>query len=181
MRIREATSDDAHGLARVHVDTWRATYAGIVPAEHLARLSYERGEQQWRERSLATGQPDRFTFVAEDAAGQVAGFSSGGAERSGDAAYRGEVYALYVLPAQQRQGLGRALLQASARRLLEHGFASLLIWVLAENPARGFYERLGGQRLREQAIEIGGADLREVAYGWPDVRSLLDKGGAPQS
>ena len=42
MHIREATLDDVPGIARVHVDTWRTTYPGIVPAEHLAGLSYER-------------------------------------------------------------------------------------------------------------------------------------------
>ncbi|NMC07300.1 MAG: hypothetical protein GYA24_18950 [Candidatus Lokiarchaeota archaeon] len=29
MQIRPATPDDAPGVAKVHVDTWRATYARI--------------------------------------------------------------------------------------------------------------------------------------------------------
>jgi hypothetical protein len=39
--IREAAPADAPGIARVHVDTWRTTYQGIVPDQFLARLSYE--------------------------------------------------------------------------------------------------------------------------------------------
>jgi GNAT superfamily N-acetyltransferase len=175
MLIREATVDDAAGIARVHVDTWRATYAGIVPAEHLAALSAEAGAQRWRS-NLAAAEPGRFTYVADDA-GQVVGFASGGPERSGDPEYRGEVYALYVLPAWQRRGVGRQLLGACGRRLLAQGVVSLLIWVLADNPSRDFYARLGGLPLREQEIEIGGACLREVAYGWPDVRSLAGAHG----
>ena len=42
--IRPATLEDAPAIARVHVDTWRTTYAGIVPDEHLAKLSYERSQ-----------------------------------------------------------------------------------------------------------------------------------------
>ncbi len=172
MVIREATVDDAAGIARVHVDTWRATYAGIVPAEHLAALSAEAGAQRWRS-NLAAAQPGRFTYVADDG-GQVVGFASGGPERSGDPEHQGEVYALYVLPGWQRRGVGRELLRACARHLLAQGVASLLIWVLAENPSRGFYAHLGGQPLGEQEIEIGGARLREVAYGWSDLSTLAE-------
>jgi hypothetical protein len=48
---------------------------------------------------------------------------------------------------------------------------SMLVWVLAENYARGFYERLGGALVGEQEITLGGVALREVAYGWPDTPS----------
>jgi ribosomal protein S18 acetylase RimI-like enzyme len=83
----------------------------------------------------------------------------------------GALYALYVLPSRQRQGCGRRLVQAVARRLVASGMRSVLVWVLAANiPARRFYEALGGAVVREQPIEIGGATLTEVAYGWPDGR-----------
>ena len=45
MLIREASPTDAAAIARVHVDSWRTTYAGIVPADYLANLSYTRREQ----------------------------------------------------------------------------------------------------------------------------------------
>jgi hypothetical protein len=48
--------------------------------------------------------------------------------------------------------------------------------VLKNNPACGFYECLGGQFLREKQIKIGGADLLEVAYGWADIRHVVDAG-----
>ena len=47
MRIREASPTDATAIARVHVDSWRTTYAGIVPADYLANLSYVQREQFW--------------------------------------------------------------------------------------------------------------------------------------
>ncbi|HOG45164.1 MAG TPA: GNAT family N-acetyltransferase [Anaerolineae bacterium] len=172
MLVREATLDDTPGIARVHVDTWRAAYAGIIPAAHLAGLSYEAREQRWRD-NLTNAAPGRFTLVAEEA-GEVVGFSGGGPERGADAEYRGEVYAVYVRPGRQRRGIGRQMVQACARRLLVQRLGSVLIWVLADNkPARGFYERLGGRPVREQTVEIGGAWLREVGYGWPDARALL--------
>ena len=41
-------------------------------------------------------------------------------------------------------------------------------WVLAENSARRFYERLGGEPAGESMVTIAGARLREVAYVWRD-------------
>jgi hypothetical protein len=43
----------------------------------------------------------------------------------------------------------------------------------ANSPARAFYEALGGIAVRRQPIDIGGATLTEVAYGWPDLAPLL--------
>src|SRR5574341_178751 len=170
--IREARPEDAPAIARVHVDSWRSTYQGIVPDEHLAALSYERREQGWRE---ALSNPDNpsFVYVAEDEAGQVVGFASGGPGREGHPDYRGELYAIYLFAQSQRQGLGRRLTQAIARQLLNAGISSMLVWVLAENSSRAFYEALGGQYLSEKKITIGEKELVEVAYGWQDVRVLM--------
>jgi hypothetical protein len=50
---------------------------------------------------------------------------------------------------------------------------ALLLWVLAENPARRFYERLGGQPVSTKTVTIGGVPLTEVAYGWLDARTII--------
>lgn|GEM_PF-5890417 len=39
--MREASLKDVPMIARVHVDTWRTTYHGIMPEEYLAQLSKE--------------------------------------------------------------------------------------------------------------------------------------------
>jgi len=41
MIIRKAKLDDATGIAKVHVDSWRTTYKGIIPDDFLNNLSYE--------------------------------------------------------------------------------------------------------------------------------------------
>jgi GNAT superfamily N-acetyltransferase len=171
MRIREATADDIPGIARVHVDTWRTAYPGIIPAGHLAQLSYERSEARWRDH-LAALDSRRFAYVAEEA-GRIIGLTSGGPERDGLSGYDGELYGLYVLAEYQRHGVGRALLQAVAQRLAAGGFKAMVIWVLKDNiKARAFYEALGGVLVEEKAITIGGAELIDVAYGWPDIQVI---------
>ena len=41
MQIRRAKLDDAPGIAKVHVESWRTTYKGIIPNDFLNNLSYE--------------------------------------------------------------------------------------------------------------------------------------------
>ena len=45
VHIRVANVPDAAAIAKVHVDSWRTTYTGIVPDEYLAQLSYEQQGQ----------------------------------------------------------------------------------------------------------------------------------------
>lgn len=177
MTVREATLDDIPAIARVQVDTWRTTYRGIVPDSFLDGLTYESRERQWT-AALGAGSRTRLV-VGEDDAGRVVGFAASGPELGGDPDYKGELYAIYIDAGAQGRGLGRRLVRAVARRLADEGMTSLLLWVLAGNPSRGFYERLGGREVRAKPIAIGGATLEEVAYGWADTGVLLREHGDP--
>lgn len=177
MHIRAAQPDDIAGIARVHVDAWRAAYREILPASFLEALSYEAREQRWR-GWWAQADPQRWLLVVEDDADRIVGFATGGSERDGTPGYDGEVYAIYLAPEHHRRGIGRHLMAACARRLADQGFGAGLVWVLEENrSARAFYEALGGQLMGSKPVTIGDTPLIEVAYGWRDLRILLDAGG----
>jgi ribosomal protein S18 acetylase RimI-like enzyme len=173
VRIRPAAPDDAHAVGRVHVETWRAAYRGLVSDAYLASLSPAQRAGQW-DGFLADRSGARFVFVADDDVDGLIGFAAAGPERSGGPNHRGELYALYVVPSHQRQGVGRGLLRAVAGRLVAAGTRSMLLWVLEANPrARAFYEALGGVVVRAQPIEIGGATFTEVAYAWPELAAIV--------
>jgi len=172
MIIREATCADVTAIARVHVDSWRTTYRGLVPSAYLGSLTYAGSERIWT-GALCAGGNSPYMYVAEGEAGVVVGFAAAGPERMGDPVYTGELYAIYLLATHQGQGLGRRLVAAVAARLRTAGYPALLIWVLACNPACRFYVALGGRPVRTQPITIGGAALEEVAYGWPDCGTLV--------
>ncbi len=171
-RLRRATPADAPDIAYVQIASWQSTYSGLVPQGYLdgLPLGRERRAERWR------GQLETQTvLVAQDENG-VFGFVGGGPAQSGIPGFGGELYAIYLLRAAQGRGAGRALVGALARELQAGGFKDLALWVLKDNPSRGFYERLGGQYVTERDIEIGGAALREVALGWPDVGILANPG-----
>jgi hypothetical protein len=48
----------------------------------------------------------------------------------------------------------------------------MLIWVIAENTYRRFYESLGGKLVRKKTKEIGGMMISEVSYGWEEIHKL---------
>jgi ribosomal protein S18 acetylase RimI-like enzyme len=170
MGVRRATVEDAEAIERIRVETWRATYRGLLPDALIDQL--EPNVERRRERLRS---PSELNFVAEEGT-EVVGYAFAGAERSNDHEYPGEVYAIYVLPGHQGKGHGRALIRECASALAARGITAMLIWVLRENQiGRGFYERLGGIRVREKPLqEFPGAEEHiEIAYGWKDSRSLF--------
>ncbi|MEO6458091.1 MAG: GNAT family N-acetyltransferase [Chloroflexia bacterium] len=170
MLIREATPADAPGIARVHVDSWRTTYKGLIPEHIIANRSYEYRERLWIR--ILNQQPETFVYVAEED-NEIVGFVSGGSNRSNDPVYKGELQAIYILEAYQGKGMGQRLTSALVMRLMEQGHTSMLLWVLADNrQARRFYEALGGKKVAERQEEMGDALLDELAYGWDDITEL---------
>lgn len=168
MKIRKATLADAKGIARVHVDSWLATYRNIVPDTYLNQLTYDEREQLWDENLKADN-----NFVAESDDGEILGFADGGKERTGKyTKLNGELYSIYILPEFQGQGVGKLLMERVVNELKEQGMDSMLIWVLKENRSRGFYEKMGGQRVDQKTIKISGKELTEIAYGWEDLSRM---------
>ena len=167
--VRPARIEDVAAIAFVQVESWRTTYAGIVPEEFLASLSVDSRTKAWKEQ-FDSG--TSLLFVAEDATG-IFGFASGGKLRDPIAGYDAELYAIYLLQQKQHQGAGSLLLRKLADGLRASHWRSLIAWVLARNPSIGFYRRLGGSQVAEKQIEIGGVQLAEVAFCWPNLEDLL--------
>ena len=164
--IRSAVIHDARVIAEVHTESFNSAYRGIFPESLLNGLSVEKRESSWRD--LLSG-CETMTMVGCDAGGTVVGFVSGGKERTGQLGYDGEIYAIYLRPQAQRKGLGSLLVREFTQELAARGFRSMALWVLALNPARSFYERLGGNVIGQQPIERGGQTFIEVAYGWQSL------------
>ena len=173
VQIREAKKEDIFNMAKVRVDTWKSAYKGIVSDEFLENLSYEGTAERWKQVFWKDRNADTAAFVAENLDGKVIGIAVCGPEQGNDPVYQGEIYVLYVLPENQHQGVGRSLVAACVQHLIQNlRMQSMLIWVLAKNPYRRFYESLGGKAVREKTQEIGGKLLSEVGYGWEELKGL---------
>ncbi len=180
VRIRPARPADAEGIAAVHVEAWRSAYPGLVPSNVLLRLSRRAQAREW------TAQLSRRSFaewvvVAELANGTVIGFGSCGEARVTGLPQAGEIYTLYVSPEHQDQGVGGAMLLRLFEMLIDRGLTSALVWVLAQNPSRFFYEAMGGRRVAERRERLWNTVLPQIAYGWDDLRLVGTRRGVRES
>jgi ribosomal protein S18 acetylase RimI-like enzyme len=164
---------DAAAIGRVHVDTWRSTYHGIVADEYLSNLSSERSQHNW-ETALSHSKTQS-VFVAEDDQSNVVGFAACGPAREMKETFDGELYAIYVVRKVQRRGTGKELVLAVANDLKVRGLNSMLVWVLAENPFRKFYVALGGEQFASKKTVVGGKTLEELGFGWKSLDLLIER------
>ena len=138
LEIRPITDAEFDPVARIHVRSWQAGYAGIVPAGYLAAL--DPAVLAERRRAHAR-HPGTQTLVAERD-GTVIGFAAFGPDRDDPGV--GELYAIYVDPDSWGAGAGRRLIEAAKIALAGAGFAVMRLWVLTDNDrARRFYQRAG--------------------------------------
>jgi ribosomal protein S18 acetylase RimI-like enzyme len=146
LTVRIATPEDAADIVRINVDAWRLAYAGIVPADVLSAMRVGDRIERYRHRMR---QPSQFESLLVQEGTTAVGYTSIGPYRIGQhegvlSRRIGEVVAIYVDPPRWGTGAGHALMGAALQRLTERGFATVRLWVLAENArARHFYERAG--------------------------------------
>jgi len=169
--LRPAHARDAGAIARVHRESWRTTYAGILPLEVIATLAGRRSESVWMRRLTMPPQAQS-TWIAERG-GTVVGFAHCGDARHRLEGLEAEIYALYVLQSEQRHGIGRELVRACARHFVRHGQFGFYLWVLKANRARMFYEAVGGVEIGEKTERLGLHSYSEIAYAWHDLTGLV--------
>jgi ribosomal protein S18 acetylase RimI-like enzyme len=171
-----ATPADADLLAAMHTESWRQTYAGLLPDAYLSREAPDERRAAWRARML-DGADGPLEVTLARVGGQPAGFAC--LAPQAEPAHGIYLDNLHVLPAFHGHGLGKLLLAHCAQRVAT-GWPGrpLFLYVLEGNAqAREFYRRLGGTESESFEDEFPGAEgqvsIRRVI--WPDVGALLTR------
>jgi ribosomal protein S18 acetylase RimI-like enzyme len=170
MEIRPARKADFLGIAHVKLITWQSAYRNIISESYLANLSESNIAKHLKEPIIFKKRTD-FKYVAVNDNQEIIGFVMGRKAKTKISQIIGEIGAIYILPPYQRQGIGKKLMQTASFFLKKHQMIPFLLWVLEENPARGFYEHLGGKFLQYQEIKIGDQYLQEIAYRFDEIIS----------
>ena len=155
--FRDAVADDIPALAELHVTTWNATYR-TTRGPTVATRTW-----QWNEVFARTDRRD-FVLVLQDRTGRLIGFTWGKPQQ-GD--FQGQLSKIYLRWEYHGLGLGRRMMQETARRFLDRGIRSFILFAELSNPTLGFYDRMGGERLRDDRGQFGGG------YAWRDVSALI--------
>ncbi|WP_197489065.1 GNAT family N-acetyltransferase [Planctomyces sp. SH-PL14] len=154
IRLRPYRPDDGPRLLHLFRDTIRRVNIRDYPASQItAWASDEIDASAWCRRF-----EDRFVVVAEDSSEppRVAGF----AELEPD----GHIDRVYVSADHQRQGVGRAMLQAILAEAERQGLERL--FVEASLTALPFFESLGFSTIARQTVECRGERLVNVRMEW---------------
>jgi ribosomal protein S18 acetylase RimI-like enzyme len=162
MNIAPATREHASGIAKVHIRSWQAAYAGILDQAFLDQLSVEDRALRW-EDILQKQESKTLVALRDDS---VVGFISYGHWRHEQASpEQGEIWALYAEPQSWSQGVGRALMAQALLELRALGYVEVSLWVIGRNE-RGvnFYKSCGFSHVEgsETQFELGGRQVEEI-------------------
>ena len=160
--IRKAELPDAPACAEIHCRGWEAAYAGLIPAEAIAKKNAER-PAAWP-GYLASGRYDYYVAVLD---GRVVGFLSlrePEAHENLPGCYY-EVSGIYLHPSVYRQGIGRKLMAFAETQARAKGKNAMMLWVFEGNaPSRRFYEACGYRPDGAVQTHEYGKTLRSVRY-----------------
>lgn len=177
IRLRAAGPDDADAVADLHARSWRTHYRGSLTDGYLDGAVDSERQAFWRRR-LRRPTPDlwvRLAALPEDS--RLAGFAC--ALLHHDVRWGTLVDNLHVDPAMPRRGIGRALMRALGEHLDAVGSTMPVhLFVLqANDPAKAFYEALGGKAMETLALtEPDGSAPLCTRMAWPSVTAFLAQG-----
>jgi len=156
--FRDAVAADIPALAELHVTTWNATYNTSAGPTVETRVA------QWSQIFAKENRRD-FVLVLEDRNGRLIGFTWG---IPNEGEFEGQLSKIYLRWEYHGLGLGRRMMAETARRFLDRGIGSVILFAERSNPTLGFYDRMGGERLLNDRGQFDGA------YAWRDLTRLLE-------
>lgn len=162
--VRRGKPTDAKPLAEIFRDSWRQSYRGIIPHQHLENMISRRGQKWW-----SSAIRSRESMLVLSLSRTVVGYATLGLSRTRGRIGKadGEIYEIYLSPIHQGLGFGEHLFEGCRHTLEMQGRAGLIVWALIQNEtAIEFYWRRGGRPIAETTELIGGAKLKKVAFEW---------------
>jgi GNAT superfamily N-acetyltransferase len=171
--LRDATEHDSPAIARLHADSWRSAYRGMLSDDYLDHRAHSERAAVWQARFSEKAENPFFAILAETET-DLAGFACVFPDEH--PTYGSFLDNLHVIPQRTGYGIGRRLLAAVAERLLaDETHRGLYLWVIEQNAgARRFYSRAGAQEVECVMLPMpDGSHCNEVRCYWPDPARLL--------
>jgi ribosomal protein S18 acetylase RimI-like enzyme len=172
MYFRKAHADDAERIARLHAESWRQTYRGMMRDEFLDGDAVSNRLQFWRDL-MAKSDEQKLVLVADEGS-TLAGFIC--ATRNEDVLWGSYVDNLHVAAAHRSHGVGMMLMRMAAEWLCSTApHCSVYLWVMQANArARRFYEGIGASNVGIRfLLDAGGGSAPNCRYVWRKPEELL--------
>ena len=150
---QSATKLDYTAIAALHAKSWQQNNRGILDDNFLDNLVKQERLEVWTERFKNL--PDNQHIITAKEGNKLLGFTClyGGKDKK----YGTYLDNLHILKEAHGKGIGKALMklagQWSAKYYPNEGLHLLVF--MANTPAIGFYERIGGKRMEIKAYDLG--------------------------
>ena len=120
--------------------------------------------RQWQWQELfSKKERNWFVYVIEKKDGSLIGFTKGRMEEDGS----GNLNKIYLLREYQRLGLGKKMFCLVIKRFLSISINRMTVFAEASNPSCRFYEKMGGQKMRNDDGSVNHGN-----YEWKDLGKI---------
>jgi len=166
----DASARDIETIARLHAQSWRNAYRGMLADDYLDRHVEADRLEFWSAR-FASVPPDRRLVLKAIADGTLMGFVC--VLLDAEPQWGARLDNLHVSPESKGTGIGYTLFQAAREWIADVAAGTAMhLWCVERNHvARRFYDRQGGKIVqtatRPVAQELAVPELR---YWWPPLR-----------
>ncbi|MEL7133751.1 MAG: GNAT family N-acetyltransferase [Pseudomonadota bacterium] len=166
LNIRPMLATDLPQVQALHLDSWRHSYAGLMPDTFLQKQVVEEMARRWEHLPA-----DHDVALVAEQSGTPIGF---GLVYVTDA--EGPLLeSLHVRADDQGNGVGRQLMARLAQALADMGYDRLWLEVIAGNGrARRAYARWGGVESWPFRDVIAGQEVSAVKVRWATLKPLLE-------
>jgi ribosomal protein S18 acetylase RimI-like enzyme len=155
--LRRAEQSDADAMAYVHATSWKETYTALLDDHIISKFNVENRKKMWT-TFLQNESSTKRAYVVVNS-GKIVGIASWH-----ETADHVELLTLYVLAEYQGLGIGKSLFKQAEQDAFAKG-KRLITWVLKENPATFFYEKMGLMLIKSEDKKLGDTTVLEVMFG----------------
>ncbi|MCX6823029.1 MAG: GNAT family N-acetyltransferase [candidate division SR1 bacterium] len=157
-KIKNATEEDAEQISNIRVKARKEGYKGIISEKYLDTLTSSTERIQSYKNIIRM---NANIFLVSERDGLIKGFIYGGEPRDRDEISSKEVYAFYVNPECQREGIGSQLFNEFCKKIRPR---DVYLRTLSGSKGDAFYQKRGGIASGTKKIEIGGDIYKEIKY-----------------
>lgn len=158
IRVRAAVEGDVPLMARLHVESWRETYRGVMPDAVLDDPEFIPRRERFWTAALTDPRYAANQIAVAERDGLLIGIAMAGPVIESDVKWAAQLYVLYTYAAVHGLGAGAALLDAVIEPETSAG-----LWVADPNPrAQKFYRKHGFLPDGVNKVEDGAGEIRMV-------------------
>lgn len=157
--VKKLTILDAESAAKIHIETWRDTYPGLLPQRMIDSMTLERNIPMWKEII----EKDSYHNFGAFSGNELLGMGTAGKPRL-DLGFDAEIWSMNVPKRNQGIGAGKRIFEVLLQELRLGGAKKIYLTCVDKNfNALAFYQHMGGKQASDLLLRDG---YQELLFSW---------------